>query len=137
MLFLLLYPFDLCISITFIFLFLNILSIDSKSNSLSSFKSTCSKFILYDFKELGLSTIPITSSNVSYGLPVMLSNVSPGLSNENSATVKAWVPEINCPLTIQSSVLNISENTFSQVSLPMSPYPYPVVLLKCISEKHS
>ena len=39
--------------------------------------------------------IPITSSNVSYGLPVMLKRVSPGLSSPNKVTVKACVPDIN------------------------------------------
>ena len=123
MLFLVLYPFDLCISITFTFPFFNLFSIFSKSNSLFSFKSICSKLILKDFKELGLSTIPITSSNVSYGLPVILNKVSPGLNSANNVTVKACVPDINCPLTMPSSALNISAKTFSVVSLPISPYP--------------
>lgn len=53
----------------------------------------------------------------------MLSKVSPGLNKANNVTVKACVPDINWPLTILSSALNISAKTFSVVSLPISPYP--------------
>ena len=41
------------------------------------------------FKLEGFSLIPITSSNVSYGFPVILSNKSPGLNRPNNVTVKA------------------------------------------------
>ena len=43
----------------------------------------------YDFRELWLSMIPITSSRVSYGFPVIDSMVSFGLSKPNSVTVRA------------------------------------------------
>jgi len=51
----------------------------------------------------------------------MLSIVSPGLKKANNATVKACVPDINWPLTIQSSALKTSAKTFSIFSLPISP----------------
>ena len=41
------------------------------------------------FNELGFSRIPITSSIVSYGLPLMLNNVSPGLNSPNNVTFNA------------------------------------------------
>ena len=37
-------------------------------------------------------------------------------------------------LTTRNMYNKTSANTFSHVSLPTSPYPYPVVLLKCMSE---
>ena len=43
----------------------------------------------------------------------MLSIVSPGLKKANNATVKACVPDINCPLTKLSSAPNTSEKIFS------------------------
>ena len=64
----------------------------------------------------------------------MLSNVSPGRNKPNKVTVNACVPDINCPLTKLSSAFNTCAKTFSVVSLPISPYPYPVVLPKCISD---
>ena len=39
----------------------------------------------------------------------MLNIVSPGLNNPNKVTANAWVPEIICALTKESSVLKISE----------------------------
>ena len=82
--------------------------------------------MLYDFNELWFSFIPITSCNVSYGSPVMYSSLSLGLNSPNNVTVKACVPDINCPLTNASSLLNMSLYTNSIVSLPISLYPYPV-----------
>ena len=57
-----------------------------------------------------------------------------GLKSPKSVTVNACVPEINWLLTKLSCASKTSANTFSIVSLPMSEYPYPVVLLKWISE---
>ena len=65
----------------------------------------------------------------------MLNKVSFGLNNPNNVTVKACVPEINWFLTKLSSALKICEYIFSIVSLPISLYPYPVVVPKCISDK--
>ena len=42
-----------------------------------------------DFKELLFSLIPITSSNVSYGFPVILKSKSLGLKSPKKQTVKA------------------------------------------------
>ena len=113
------YPFDLCISITFIFSFSSFSFIASKSKSFS-FKSICSYLIPNAFRELLFSAIPIISSSVSYGLPVILRNVSPGLNNPNKVTVSACVPDINWLLTKLSSAPSTCANTFSIVSLPIS-----------------
>ena len=43
--------------------------------------------------------IPITSSKVSYGFPVIERSVSPGLKSPKKVAVKAWVPDINWLLT--------------------------------------
>ena len=62
------------------------------------------KLILKAFKLLGFSFIPITSSKVSYGLPVIDNKVSPGLKRPKKVVVKAWVPEINWLRTREASL---------------------------------
>ena len=64
--------------------------------------------------------MPIISSIVSYGFPTGDKSSSPGLKLDDKATFNACVPQIICGLTSASSVLNISEYTFSRVSLPSS-----------------
>ncbi len=48
-----------------------------------------------DFNELEFSFIPITSCNVSYGVPVIDNNMSFGLNNAKNAVDKACDPDIN------------------------------------------
>lgn len=67
--------------------------------------------------------IPITVWSVSYGSPVILSIVSPGLSNADNVTDNACVPEISCVLTKLSSALKILLYISSILFLPGSSIP--------------
>ena len=90
--------------------------IPSKSTSPFSKKSTWLYVTPNSFKEPFSSLIPITPSNVSYGLPVTDNISSPGLSIPCKQRVKAWVPLTIIGLTNASS----APNTFAYISSTFS-----------------
>lgn len=55
--------------------------------------------------------VPMTSSRVSYGLPLQASIVSPGLKTPNSAQAMAWVPLKHCARTFAEAPHPDTEKT--------------------------
>ena len=100
----------------------------------SSFNAISSYSTPYDIRDKSFLVIPITSHNVSYGLPLIASNLSFDISKAWRTVAIVCVPFTNWTLTKLSSVWKILAYIFSITSRPTSLYPYPVVLFICIVE---
>ena len=119
------YPLDLWISTSFTSFLSRRFTIVASSKSLSPFssvkRSICSYFTPFAFNDCVESPDrPIISCKESYGVPVKEIIVSPGFKRDENVKYNAFVPDMICGRTRESSHPSTAAKIFSSLFLPSS-----------------